>query len=67
MILKQKCIYLVFIQFYVFFYVVLCDVYFVTFPVLFVCICVLNNCHRFATQLQLNISYHTINPGSSIQ
>jgi hypothetical protein len=23
-----------------------------------VCICVLNNCHRVATQLQLNISYH---------
>jgi hypothetical protein len=32
----------------------------VTFPVLFVCICVLNNCHRVATQLQLNISYHMI-------
>jgi hypothetical protein len=43
---------------YVFFCVVLCDVYFVTFPVVFVCICVLNNCHRVATQLQLNISYH---------
>ena len=28
-----------------------------TFPVLFVCICVLNNCHRVATQLQLNIYY----------
>jgi len=26
---------------------------------LFVCICVLNNCHRVATQLQLNI-YHII-------
>jgi hypothetical protein len=26
----------------------------VTFPVLFVCIYVLNNCHRVATQLQLN-------------
>ena len=26
-----------------------------TFPVLFVCICVLNNCHRVAIQLQLNI------------
>jgi hypothetical protein len=38
-----------------FFCVVLCDVYFVTFPVLFVCIYVLNNCHRVATQLQLNI------------
>jgi hypothetical protein len=29
---------------------------FVTFPVLFVCICVLNNCHWVAIQLQLNIS-----------
>jgi hypothetical protein len=33
---------------------------FVTFSVLFVCICVLNNCHWVATQLQLNISYHII-------
>jgi hypothetical protein len=41
-----------------FFCVVLCDVCFVTFPVLFVCICVLYYCHRVATQLQLNISYH---------
>jgi hypothetical protein len=40
--------------------VVLCIVCFVTFPVLFVCICVLKNCHRVATQLQLNISYHVI-------
>jgi hypothetical protein len=40
------------------FCVVLCIVCFVTFPVLFVCICVLNNCHRVATQLPLNISYH---------
>jgi hypothetical protein len=29
----------------------------VTFSVLLVCICVINNCHRVATQLQLNISY----------
>jgi hypothetical protein len=43
-----------------YFCVVLCIVCFVTFPVLFVCICVLNNCHRVATQLQLNISYHII-------
>ena len=42
-----------------YFCVVLCIVCFVTFPVLFVCICVLNNCHRVATQLQLNI-YHII-------
>jgi len=33
---------------------------FVSFSVLFVCICVLNYCHRVATQLQLNISYHII-------
>jgi hypothetical protein len=33
---------------------------FVLFSVLFVCICVLNYCHRVATQLQLNISYHII-------
>ena len=33
-------------------YCLFCDV-----PLLFVCICVLNNCHRVATQLQLNISY----------
>jgi hypothetical protein len=32
---------------------------FVSFSVLFVCICVLNNCHRVATQLQLNI-YHIV-------
>jgi hypothetical protein len=36
---------------------VLCIVCFVTFPVLFVCICVLNNYHRVAIQLHLNISY----------
>jgi len=36
-------------------FVVLCIVCFVTFPVLFVCICVLNNCHRVATQLQLTL------------
>ena len=29
-----------------------------TFLVLFVCICVLNYCHRVATTLQLNILYH---------
>jgi hypothetical protein len=40
-----------------YFCVVICIVYFVTFPVLFVCTCVLNNCHRVATQLQLNIYY----------
>jgi hypothetical protein len=58
--------YVFFVLFYVFlccsmcFYVVLCIVCFVTFPVLFVCICVLNNCYRVATQLQLNISYHIL-------
>jgi len=41
------------------YFCVLCVVCFVTFPVLFVCTCVLNNCHRVATQLQLNI-YHII-------
>jgi len=43
------------------YFCVLCIVCFVTFPVLFVCICVLNNCHQVAIQLQLNIyiiSYH---------
>jgi hypothetical protein len=40
-----------------YFCVVLCIVCFVTFPVFFVCICVLYYCHRVATQLQLNISY----------
>jgi hypothetical protein len=40
--------------------VVLCIVCFVTFPVLFVCTCVLYYCHRVATQLQLNISYPII-------
>jgi hypothetical protein len=39
------------------YFCVLCIVCFVTFRVLFVCICVLNECHRVATQLQLNISY----------
>jgi hypothetical protein len=43
--------------------VVLCIVCFVSFPVLFLCICVLNNCHRVAIQLQLNVSYHiTVHP-----
>jgi len=41
-----------------YFCVVLCIVCFVMFSVLFACICVLNNCHRVATQLQLNMSYH---------
>jgi hypothetical protein len=58
-----------FVLFYVFFCVVLCDVCFVTFPVLFVCIYVLNNCHRVATQLQLNIYiyiYHIISFSGSV-
>jgi len=42
------------------YFCVLCIFCFVTFPVLFVCICVLNNCHRVVTQLQLNTSYHII-------
>ena len=44
-----------------YFCVVLCVVCFVSFSVLFVCICVLYYCHRVAAQLQLtNISYHII-------
>ena len=39
------------------FCVVLCIVCFVTYSALYVCKCVLNYCHRVATQLQLNISY----------
>ena len=44
-----------------YFCVVLC-IFFVTFSVLFACVCVLNNCHRVATRLQLTdiISYHII-------
>jgi len=45
-----------------YFCAVLCIACFVTFPVLFVCMCVLNYCHRVATQLQLNI-YHIILDG----
>jgi len=33
---------------------------YVKFELRFVCICVLNYCHRVATQLQSNISYHII-------
>jgi len=43
-----------------YFCAVLDIVCFVSFSVLFVCICVLYYCHRVATQLQLNISYHII-------
>jgi hypothetical protein len=43
-----------------YFCVVLRIVCFVSFPVLLVCICVPYYCHRVATQLQLNISYHII-------
>jgi hypothetical protein len=39
------------------YFCVLCIVCFVTFLVLFVCIFVLNNCHRVVTQMQLNIIY----------
>jgi len=50
-------LFLVVVLLYVFF--VLFYVLFVLWPpVLFVCTCVLNNCHRVATELQLNISYH---------
>jgi len=44
----------------VYFCVVLYFVCFLSFSVLFVCICVLNYCHQVATQLQLKISYHII-------
>ena len=43
--------------------IVLCYILFVSivlFSVLFVCKCVLYYCHRVATQLQLNISYHIV-------
>jgi hypothetical protein len=40
------------------YFCVFCIVCFVTYSVLLVCVCVLNYCHRVATQLQLNISYH---------
>ena len=61
----RPALFLIFVLFYVFlcstyFCVVLCIDCFVTFSVLFVCICVLNYFHRVATQLQLNISYHII-------
>jgi hypothetical protein len=54
------------------FCVVLCIVCFVSFSVLFVCICVLYYCHRVATQLQFtNISYHiisfTVHPKSATE
>jgi len=66
--LPNFCVVLcIFVLFYVFlccsmyFCVVLCIVSFVMYSVLSVCICVLNYCHRVATQLQLtNISYHII-------
>jgi len=43
-----------------YFCVVLCIVCFVSFSVLFVCICVLYYCHRVATQIAVKyiISYH---------
>jgi len=41
-----------------YFCVVLYIVCFVSFSVLFLCICVLYYCHRVATQLQVNMSYH---------
>jgi len=51
------------VLFYVFFallYVFLCSMYCLFFwrSLYCLCICVLNNCHRVPTQLQLNISYH---------
>jgi hypothetical protein len=55
----RPALFLIFMLLYVF-CVVLCIVCFMTFPVLFLCICVLNNCHRVTTKLQLNMSYHII-------
>jgi len=43
-----------------YFCIVLCTVCFVSFSVLFVCICVQYYCHRVATQLQLTNIYHII-------
>jgi hypothetical protein len=60
----RPALFLIFLLFYVFFvlfyylYAVLCIVCFVSFSVMFVGNCVLNYCHRVATQLQLNLSYH---------
>jgi len=45
-------------QIFVLFYVLFVSI--VLFYVLFVCKCVLYYCHKVATQLQLNISYHII-------
>jgi hypothetical protein len=56
------CIFCVVLCIFMLFYVFLCcSMYccFVTYPVLFVCVCVLNDCYWMATQLQLNISYHS--------
>jgi hypothetical protein len=62
----RPALFIIFVLFYVFFCVVLRDVCFVTFSVLFVCICVLNNCHRVATQLQLNKYIIYGGPGSVV-
>jgi hypothetical protein len=51
------CCSMYFLCCFMYFCVILCIVCFVIFPVLSLCICVLNNCHRVATQLQLNIIY----------
>jgi hypothetical protein len=48
----------IFVLFFVFFCCFLYCLFCVVLCVLFVCICVLYYCHRVATQLQLNISYH---------
>jgi hypothetical protein len=54
----RSALFLIFVLSMFIFCVVLCIVCFVSFSVLFVCICVQYYCHRVATQLQLNISYH---------
>ena len=57
-VLSIFCVVLLFLCCSMYFCVVLCIVCFVSFCVLFMCICVLYYTHRVATQLQLNISYH---------
>ena len=52
-----------FVSFYVF---ACCSMYcFVSFFVLFVCLCVLNYCHWVVSQLQLNISYQCLREKSN--
>ena len=61
----RSALFQIFVLFYVYFvllYVFLCCSMYCSFCdllcIVCVCICVLNYCHRVATHLQLNISYH---------